>query len=492
MTEVLVSFTQRSPGDHVVVRRVPRVRALAGLAGTLVRLRRALARSFRERQPVARGLLRRVVPVAWWDCALQLHRQIPLWLHARRLRLVAPACVAPALMENARHRPVVLVVDHQVRESDREADSRAILCLVHALLAEGMAVKFWQHDMMFRAGDVGALQDRGLEVVYGPHHASFSAWVRKHGAGLDVVVLSRPDVAEAYLSAVRAHSGARVLYYGEDLHFSRMRMRGTVTRDERLLQAADRMEERERALWLGTDAALYLSEDAAEWVRAMAPGVTAHALVPYCFESFGEARAAPAGHEMMFAAGFADAPNEDAACWFVANVLPLVRARVADATLSIVGSHPAARVRGLANAAVRVMADVSDDELNECYRNARVAAVPLRCGAGVKLNVAEALKNGVPLVTTRVGAQGLPNIADAAHVCDDAASFADAVCALLQDEALWQRRCAAQIDYARARFSEAALRRSVMQALALPPGPPPSRSAAGSRIPSEHKSVGAL
>ena len=80
------------------------------------------------------------------------------------------------------------------------------------------------------------------------------------------------------------------------------------------------------------------------------------------------------------------------------------------------------------------MANVSDDELNECYRNARVAVVPLRCGAGVKLNVVEALKNGVPLVTTRVGAQGLPGIADAAYVCDDAASFADAVCALLLDD----------------------------------------------------------
>ena len=112
-------------------------------------------------------------------------------------------------------------------------------------------------------------------------------------------------MAEAYLSAVRAHSGARVLYYGVDLHFSRMRMQGTVTRDERLLQAADRMEEREWALWLGTDAALYLSEDAAEWVRTMAPGVAAHALVPYCFDSFGEVRAAPAGHEIMFGAEFA-------------------------------------------------------------------------------------------------------------------------------------------------------------------------------------------
>jgi glycosyltransferase involved in cell wall biosynthesis len=271
-----------------------------------------------------------------------------------------------------------------------------------------------------------------------------------------------------------------------------MRMQGTVTRDERLLHAADRMEERERALWLGTDGALYLSEEEADAVRAMAPGVAAHALVPYCFDSFGAVRAAPTGHEILFVAGFAHPPNEDAACWFVANVLPLVRARVADATLSIVGSHPTARVRGLGNIAVRVLANVSDDELNECYQAARVAAVPLRCGAGVKLKVVEALKNGLPLVTTPVGAQGLPGVADAAYVCGDAASFADAVCALLEDDGLWQQHCAAQLDYAQTWFSEAALRRSVMQALAPPPGPHPSRTAAGSRIPSAQKSVGAL
>ena len=224
----------------------------------------------------------------------------------------------------------------------------------------------------------------------------------------------------------------------------------------------------------------------------MVPGVAAHALVPYCFERFGDIRSAPAGHEILFVAGFAHPPNEDAACWFVANVLPLVHAHVADATFSIVGSNPTARVRALAGQAVRVTANVSAAMLNERYRSARVAAVPLRCGAGVKLKVVEALRNGLPLVTTPVGAQGLPGVADAARVCGDAASFADAICTLLLDDAVWQQRCAAQIDYARTRFSEAALRQSVLRAMALPAPRPARQNIAGSRIPSAHSSVGAL
>jgi GT2 family glycosyltransferase len=421
---------------------------------------------------------RRSFVAAWADELARDH--YPNGMHVLRAR------------ERARHRPVVLVVDHQVPEPDRDAGSRAILCLIRALLAEGAVVKFWPHNLMYSPGYVEALEDRGVEVMRGPQHAPFASWIRAHGAELDVVVLSRPDVAEACLASVRAHSAARVLYYGVDLHFSRMRMQGTVTRDERLLHAADRMEERERALWRGVDVALYLSEEEADSVRAMTPGVAAHALVPYCFENFGATRPPPAGLEILFVAGFAHPPNEDAACWFVANVLPLVRTRVAAATLSIVGSNPTAHVRALAGEAVRVMANVSDDVLNQRYRNARVAVVPLRCGAGVKLKVVEALRDGVPLVTTPVGAQGLPGVAEVACVCGDAASFADAVCTLLLDDAAWQLRCAAQLDYARARFSEAAYRQAVVQAMALPATRPAPQSAAGSRSPAAHKSVGAL
>lgn len=394
--------------------------------------------------------------------------------------------------ERARHRPVVLVVDHQVLEPDRDAGSRTMLCVMRALLAEGMVVKFWPHNLMYKPGYVEALQDRGVEVFHGPDQAPFATWMREFGAELDLALLSRPDVTEACLPLVRAHSGARVLYYGHDLHFDRMRMQGTLLRDERLLRAADRMEERERAVWRGADATLYLSEEEAASVRAMEPGVTAHAVVPYCFETFGMERQAPAGRDIIFVAGFGHPPNEDAACWFVANVLPLVLARVPNANLSIVGSNPTPHVRALAGDAVQVHANVPDDVLNARYREARAAIVPLRCGAGVKLKVVEALKEGVPLVTTPVGAQGLPGIADIACVCSDTASFADAVCALLLDDVLWQRRSAAQLAYARERFSEAALRQSVMRAMALPAGLRSPQSAANSRTPFARKSMGAL
>ena len=88
--------------------------------------------------------------------------------------------------------------------------------------------------------------------------------------------------------------------------------------------------------------------------------------------------------------------------------------------------------------------------------------VPLRCGAGVKLKTVEALRAGVPLVTTSVGAQGLPDLAAVAAVRDDPASFAAAAVALLSDAAAWNEQSAAQVAYARRHFSRDSMAASLL------------------------------
>ena len=155
--------------------------------------------------------------------------------------------------------------------------------------------------------------------------------------------------------------------------------------------------------------------------------------------------------------------------WFVEHVLPLIHLRVPDARLVVVGSNPPSIVQALAGDAISVYADVSDAVLRKHYRTSRVAAVPLRYGAGVKLKVVEALREGLPLVTTSVGAQGLPGLQDVASICHEPQEFADAVCRLLTDDALWTERCAAQIDYAASRYSEAAFRSALIDALPQSP-----------------------
>ncbi len=367
--------------------------------------------------------------------------------------------------DRAMNRKVVLVIDHFVPQPDRDAGSRTICGMLRVLVEAGMVVKFWPHNRGYSPGYTEALQAMGVEVFYGPSQAPFDAWIREFGKEFDLVLLSRPEVAEDVLPSIRQFSGARVIYYGHDLHFTRMRRQADITTDERLLRAAAKMEARERAIWRQADLSLYPSEEEADIAYALAPDCRFSSVIPYGFDQFRAPPDAPSCHEILFVAGFGHPPNEDAACWFVAEVLPLVRQKVPSAHLSIVGSNPTSRVRALASDNVSVRADVPETELQAAYASARVAVVPLRVGAGVKRKVVEALCEGLPLVTTPVGAQGLPGLLRVAAIETDPAAFAVAVVRLLTDNSAWGWQSSAQLAFAAQRFSHVAMADSVLSAI---------------------------
>jgi glycosyltransferase involved in cell wall biosynthesis len=307
----------------------------------------------------------------------------------------------------------------------------------------------------------------GVEVAYGGDGNTFREWIAENGADIDYVLLSRPEVAAAFIPELKGGFCGRLIYFGVDLHFLRMRRQAEILCDTCLARAANRMERLERSVWREVDVVLYLSDEEAAIVSAMEPDVTARAIVPYCFTDFATARAAPPNPVILFVAGFAHPPNQEAVLWFVDHVLPMVSERVPSARLAIVGSNPSPRVLALADDDISVAANVSDAELREFYRTSRVAVVPLRYGAGVKLKVVEALREGLPLVTTPIGAQGLAGLDKVASICDDPRSFADAVCKLLENDGLWVRQCAAQIAYAAERYTESAFRTKLLAAAGI-------------------------
>jgi glycosyltransferase involved in cell wall biosynthesis len=369
-----------------------------------------------------------------------------------------------------------------------------------------MVVKFWPFNLYQMPFYTEALQDMGVEVFYGPYQTGLPEWLRANGADLDLVLLSRPDVAEVCLPMLRAGTPARIAYYGHDLHFARMSAHADLSRDAGQRRAAEVMQTLETGIWNGADIVLYPSEEEAAAVRALVPSAVVRSVIPYAFaESAGsdaaperaDVHVSPRGEDVMrpadtsgartgapaeapwvlFVAGFGHPPNADAAVWFAREVLPSIVARVPAARLAIVGSNPSASVLALCGPHVSLFANVTDAELRAWYRRATVAVVPLLAGAGVKLKTVEALWHGVPAVLTPAGAQGLPGIERVAPVETEPARFADAVCDLLTDAALRRQRGLAGANYARERFSEAALRQSLLFALdiAEPAAVPPEQ-----------------
>ena len=133
--------------------------------------------------------------------------------------------------------------------------------------------------------------------------------------------------------------------------------------------------------------------------------------------------------------------------------------------LSLVGSKPTSEVQALSGDRVEVTGYVDDAELSKRYLQARVAVVPLRYGAGIKGKVVEALQQGLPLVTTQVGAQGLPGLDQVASVSESSGDIAQAIIDLVSDEELWLRRSREGAAYAAARFSREELSNALENAM---------------------------
>jgi len=126
-------------------------------------------------------------------------------------------------------------------------------------------------------------------------------------------------------------------------------------------------------------------------------------------------------------------PNEDAILYFIAEILPQLRREVPRLSLAVVGRDPSDRLRA-ACAGVRVHVTGTVADVRPYVAEAAVYIVPLRIGGGTRLKIFEALAMGKAVVSTGVGAEGLP-IVPGQHFlqAETPADFAQAVIGLLKD-----------------------------------------------------------
>ncbi len=142
---------------------------------------------------------------------------------------------------------------------------------------------------------------------------------------------------------------------------------------------------------------------------------------------------APASRSLVFTGSMDWLPNEDAMQFFCRDVLPLIRAAEPQTTVKIVGRTPTpAVVRLGAEAGVTVTGRV--DDVRPYIADAAVYIVPIRIGGGTRLKIFEAMAMGKAVVSTAIGAEGLP-VQDGAHLvlAEEPRTFAAAVVRLMRD-----------------------------------------------------------
>jgi GT2 family glycosyltransferase/glycosyltransferase involved in cell wall biosynthesis len=145
----------------------------------------------------------------------------------------------------------------------------------------------------------------------------------------------------------------------------------------------------------------------------------------------------PAAREpftLLFLGSFRHLPNVEALQWFLKEVFPKIRAAEPRAKLVIVGSDPPPR-HSLRDAEAIEMIGFVEDVRQPLARYA-VFVCPILAGSGIRVKLLEAFAAGIPVVSTRVGAEGLAQTdGDVCALTDDPATFAAHAVRLLQNPA---------------------------------------------------------
>ena len=150
--------------------------------------------------------------------------------------------------------------------------------------------------------------------------------------------------------------------------------------------------------------------------------------------SFFTPSATPAEPTHMVFTGSMDwLPNEDGMLYFCREILPKIRQSEPGATLSIIGRAPTPAVRKLAEIpGVEVTGRV--DDVRPHIARGSVYIVPLRIGGGTRLKIFEAMSMAKAVVSTTVGAEGLPVTSGRdIDIADEPARFAHNVVHLMRD-----------------------------------------------------------
>ena len=267
-----------------------------------------------------------------------------------------------------------------------------------------------------------------------------------------------------------------VIYYGYDLHYLRITRQYELTGDESLRELATYYKSIEFIIMKKADVSYVPSQIEYDVIRSEDDSINVKTVTIFVFDKFDDENQVDkyeasisdetmvegstnhvgadrhsdksmddstalrvANHQgrrdILFVGGFAHPPNVDAVKWFVADVWDEIRSRI-DARFIVVGSNPTDEIMKLNDDTrdICIKGFVSDEELDALYKSVSMVAVPLRFGAGIKGKIIDALHAGKPIVTTSIGAEGIPDADSVMRIADSKEGLMREICELYQDE----------------------------------------------------------
>ncbi len=328
--------------------------------------------------------------------------------------------------DRSQNKPCVAIIDHYVPTWDKDAGSKTTYQYIKMFLKKGFNVKFIGDNFLHEEPYTSALEQLGVEVLYGEEYRdNIYEYFRKNNDNIDFCYLNRPHIAVKYIDFLKKNTDIKCIFYGHDLHYLRLLREYELTGEIRKKRESDYWRSVEFSVMEQADMVYYPSEVETEAIHKYHPEIQAKAITAYVWDEFEvndvSEEAFKKKEGLLFVGGFKHPPNADAVKWFASRIMPKVRAVLSDVCFLVAGSGADEEVLSLNDRAkgIEILGFVSDERLAELYHTTRLTVVPLRYGAGVKGKVVEAIYNNTAIITTSVGAEGIPDADKVMTVVDD-------------------------------------------------------------------------
>lgn len=331
-------------------------------------------------------------------------------------------------------RKTVLVISSIIPKYDCDAGSKTLFMYLKLFLKKGYIVKFASEHFENSMPYVAELQQMGIEVLYGAYFKSnFNVWLLKNQQEIDFVLLNYPLCTLKFLNVLKCTS-IKLRYYGMDLHFLRYQREYELTKDLDKLELSKDFYEKEKYIIQNVEKVYYPSDVEVDIVKNTFQKKDVKLMRAFMYDMQSLPEYIPDVRKgIMFIGGYGHPPNVDAVLWFVKEIYPLIYA-ANKIPFYIVGSSEPIQIQQLEHPGIMHKGHLTDNELEELYRSVRMVVIPLRYGAGIKGKVVDAMYQGVPMVSTSIGIEGIPEAEKYTEVADEASDFAKKVLMLYEDE----------------------------------------------------------
>ncbi len=333
----------------------------------------------------------------------------------------------------------ILVIDSYMPSYDRESGCRRLFELLKIFKALNYHVIFAADNALKTEPYTSVLQNLQIEALYTQqgYGTTMEQQISERLPLIDFAWICRPELNEKYAPLIRQRPEIKVIYDTIDLHYVRLKRAWEIAPDQN--NAAEWIEMQAQELKMAHQADLTITITPIEQKILGDQGINHTAVIPNIHTGYRDVLPDYDQRSgILFIGSYNHLPNIDAVLWLCQEIMPLVWQTNPNLHVTLLGSNPNADVLALASDRITVPGYI--DDVSPYFLSHKLSVSPLRYGAGMKGKIGQSLEYALPVVSTKIGTEGMSLIPEE-HILEanSTVEFAQQILRLTNDLELWHQ-----------------------------------------------------